>query len=132
MAYICLYKKVNDWKNIENVHDLLKLHLPGVQPNQIAIKNVIMKNQIFQDRQEMNMVNRLRSAESMSDVRGQNHSPEMAQEADRPMFEGSPRQSFEDSPDGDQDQTSSSFNIFKPKKQTSRSVTPRNKNDNKI
>lgn len=50
MAYLCLYKKVNDWKNIEAVGDLLKMHLPGCQPNQIAIQNVIMKNQIFQNR----------------------------------------------------------------------------------
>lgn len=29
MAYLCLYKKVNIWEDIEAVGDLLKLHVPG-------------------------------------------------------------------------------------------------------
>ena len=70
MAYLCLYKVVKQWKDIETVGELMKLHLPGCQPNQIAVKNVIMKNQIFQNQQKMTLsINRLRSADSISDLR---------------------------------------------------------------
>lgn len=37
MAYLCLYKKVKEWQDTEAVAALLKLHLPGCQPNRIAI-----------------------------------------------------------------------------------------------
>merc|ERR1719230_910480 len=127
MAYLCLYKKAEGWQDTEAMGSLLKLHLPGCQPNKIAIKNVIMKNKLFQNRQKMDGANRLRSAESASDIKALNQSADVSSETDRPMFEGSPEQSYEESPEqrsatGDQ---SSGFNIFsKPKADKSRSGRP--------
>ena len=68
MAYLCLYKIVKDWNDIDIVSNLIKLHLKGTQPNRIAIKNVIMKNKLFQDRQSFDNVTRLRSTGSISDI----------------------------------------------------------------
>ena len=91
MAYLCLYKKAKEWADTEAMGSLLKLHLPGCQPNKIAIKNVIMKNKLFQNRQKMESANRLRSAESLSDVNELNQSADLSSASDRPMFEGSPQ-----------------------------------------
>lgn len=97
------------------------MHLPGCQPNKIAIANVIMKNKLFQNRQKMDGANRLRSAESASDIKALNQTADLSSEPDRPMFEGSPEQSYEESAEprnttGDQ----SSFNIFSKPKDKSR------------
>lgn len=83
----------------------------------------------------MNQVNRLRSSDSMSDVRCLNQSADLSEEqADRPMFEGSPRQSIEDGGPDDRshgDDQESSFNIFKPKKSPKNTSmnTPNSKNE---
>lgn len=125
MAYLCLYKKAKEWEDTEAMGSLLKLHLRGCQPNKIAIKNVIMKNKLFQNRQKLESVNRLRSAESLSDIMGLNQTADLSSETDRPMFEGSPRQSVEDSPEqrsstGDQ----SDFNICStPRGQSRKNMT---------
>lgn len=119
MAYLCLYKKAKEWEDTEAMGSLLKLHLPGCQPNKIAIANVIMKNKLFQNRQNIDSVNRLRSAESITDIKELNQTADLSSETDRPMFEGSPEQSFEEGPD--QRNESSDFNIVsKPKAERSR------------
>lgn len=81
-----------------------------------------MKNKLFQNRQKVDGANRLRSAESASDIAALNQTAELSSETDRPMFEGSPEQSYEESPEPRNSSDQSSFNIFsKPKADKSRS-----------